>query len=147
MLASQSQNGSSETWTLDPTLGRFATYTEGGVTFTNRYSDTTNDPAWTSASTGGWQRNTFTLDVPDLAITSPAGGDVIALTDGKYMQPQPASGQRAPASKQAPAGVRDHRVHGSCQRQRRVGRALRWHLERGRAGHGPREPDAHRDVQ
>lgn len=35
----------------------------------------------------------------DLVITSPPGQSVIALTDGKYVQPQAKAGQRAPAAR------------------------------------------------
>jgi RHS repeat-associated protein len=87
MLASQAQNGATMTWTLDPTQGRFGTYTQAGVTYTNHYSDTSNNPTWTSASTGGWQRSVSdfngllaaqvtgagtTLELPDLH------GDIMA---------------------------------------------------------------------
>jgi RHS repeat-associated protein len=81
MLASQTQNGATESWTLDPTLGRFATYSQGGVTYTNHYSGGGNSPAWVSASNDGLTRNvtdfngllaaeitgtTVTLELPDL---------------------------------------------------------------------------------
>jgi RHS repeat-associated protein len=87
MLASQAQNGSAMTWALDPTEGRFATYTQGGVTSTNHYSGTSNNPAWVSTSSGGWTRNVtdfsgllaaevtasgVTLELPDLH------GDIMA---------------------------------------------------------------------
>jgi hypothetical protein len=87
MLASQTQNGATITWTLDPTQGRFTSYTQGGVTYTNHYSDTSNTPAWVSASNGGWTRSVTdfngmlaaqvttsgtTLELPDLH------GDIMA---------------------------------------------------------------------
>jgi RHS repeat-associated protein len=56
MLASQAQGSNAISWTLDPTQGRFGTYTQGGVTYTDHYSDGGNSPTWISTSTGGWTR-------------------------------------------------------------------------------------------
>jgi RHS repeat-associated protein len=87
MLASQAQGSATMAWTLDPTLGRYATYTQGGVTYENHYSDLNNTPTWTSGSDGSWTRNVIdfngllaaqvtasgvTLELPDLH------GDIMA---------------------------------------------------------------------
>ena len=48
------------TWALDPTLGRYATYTQNGVTYTNHYSGSGSDPTWTSGSDGSWTRTSTT---------------------------------------------------------------------------------------
>jgi RHS repeat-associated protein len=80
MLANQSQNGSSMTWALDPTLGRFATYSQAGVTYTNHYSDTSNNPAWTLASTGGWQRSVTDFN-GTLAAQVTGTGTTLELSD------------------------------------------------------------------
>jgi RHS repeat-associated protein len=87
MLAAQTQNGATETWALDPTLGRFATYTQNGVSYTNHYGDTSNNPLWASGNDGSWTRNVtdfngylaaevtasgVTLELPDLH------GDIMA---------------------------------------------------------------------
>jgi RHS repeat-associated protein len=70
MLASQTQNGATMTWTLDPTQGRFGSYAQGGVTYTNHYSDTGNNPTWVTADNGGWVRY----------VTSPNGMLAAAVT-------------------------------------------------------------------
>ena len=57
MLATQAQNGQTMSWALDPTQGRFASYAASGATFTNHYSDSSNNPAWISGSDGSWSRN------------------------------------------------------------------------------------------
>jgi RHS repeat-associated protein len=100
MLDSQAQNGATETWTLDPTLGRYATYTQDGVTYTDHYSDTSNNPTWTSGSDGSWTRNVtdfngnlaaevtasgVTLELPDLH------GDVMATASTSATATGPAS--------------------------------------------------------
>lgn len=80
MLASQAQNGSTETWTLDPTQGRFASYTQNGVTYTNYYSDGGNYPVGTSASNGGWTRNVTDFN-GQLAAVVTASGTTLELPD------------------------------------------------------------------
>ncbi len=80
MLASQTQNGGSMTWTLDPTLGRYATYTQNGVTYTNHYSDTTDNPTWTSGSDGSWTRNVTDFN-GNLAAEVTASGVTLELPD------------------------------------------------------------------
>jgi RHS repeat-associated protein len=80
MLASQTQNGATMTWALDPTQARFSSYTQGGVTYTNHYSDTGNSPAWVSASNGGWTR--YVTDVNGmLAVQVTASGTTLELPD------------------------------------------------------------------
>lgn len=75
MLASQSENEQSMTWTLDPTEQRFGSWTSTGVTYTNHYSDTGLIPAWISGSDGSWTRyvngpsNTLAAEVSASGIT------------------------------------------------------------------------------
>ena len=80
MLASQTQNGATMTWTLDPTQGRFGSYTQGGVTYTNHYSDSGNSPTWVSASNGGWTRS-VTIFNGMLAAQVTASGTTLELPD------------------------------------------------------------------
>jgi|SRR5450756_111841 len=80
MLASQAQNGTTMTWALDPTEGRYASYTQGGVTFTNHYSDGSNNPTWVSASNGGWTRSLTDLNGM-LAAQVTASGTTLELPD------------------------------------------------------------------
>ena len=87
MLASQTQDGSTISYTLDPTLGRIESYTDNGVTENVYYDDSSSNAGgyWTSNS---WQRNvidfngnlaaevtssgTITLELPDMH------GDILA---------------------------------------------------------------------
>jgi RHS repeat-associated protein len=62
MLASQTQGSTAMTWTLDPTLGRYQTYTRGGVTYTDYYDDTSNNPIGTTGTDGSWLRNVTDLN-------------------------------------------------------------------------------------
>jgi YD repeat-containing protein len=58
MLASQAQGSQAMTWTLDPTLSRYASYTRNGVTYTSHYShDSSTSSLWTTGSDGSWTRN------------------------------------------------------------------------------------------
>jgi RHS repeat-associated protein len=104
MLASQTQSGTTTSWALDPTLGRFASYTKAGVTYTDHYSDSGNNSAWVSASGGGWTRSVTdfrgllaaqvtasgtTLELPDLhgdimATASPSAGATGPATTTVY---------------------------------------------------------------
>ena len=87
MLASQTQNGVTSSWTLDPTQARFSGYTQDSVTYTNHYDSGGNSVTWASASNGGWNRSvtdfngllaaqvtasSTTLELPDLH------GDIMA---------------------------------------------------------------------
>jgi RHS repeat-associated protein len=80
MLASQTQNGSTMTWALDPTLGRFAADTQNGVTYTDHYIGGGNDPAWTSGSDGSWTRNVTDFN-GNLAAQVIASGVTLELPD------------------------------------------------------------------
>lgn len=80
MLASQTQGGQSITWTLDPTLGRYTTYTQGGVTYTDHYSDGSNNPTGVSASNDDWTR--YITDFNGmLAAEVTASGTTLELPD------------------------------------------------------------------
>lgn len=96
MLASQTQNGATIAWALDPTQGRFGSYTQNGITYTNHYSDTSNNPSWVSGSDGSWTRDVtdfygrlaaeitpsgVTLELPDLH------GDIMATVTGSAGSP------------------------------------------------------------
>jgi len=100
MLASQAQGSRAITWTLDPTLGRYGTFAQGGVTYTSHYSDGGNSPAWTAGSDGSWTRNVtdpngslaaevtasgVTLELPGLH------GDVLATATTSTTAAGPAS--------------------------------------------------------
>ena len=81
MLGSQAQNGQAITWQLDPTQDRFASYIQGGVTYTNHYADDRSySPEWTSASNGGWGRNVQGLNGL-LAATVNASGVTLQLAN------------------------------------------------------------------
>jgi RHS repeat-associated protein len=80
MLASQAQDGASMAWTLDPTLSRYATYTQNSVTYTNHFSDGGNSPSWTSGSDGSWTRNVTDFDGL-LAAQVTAAGVTLELPD------------------------------------------------------------------
>ncbi|MGY4976162.1 RHS repeat-associated core domain-containing protein [Streptomyces sp. 900105755] len=58
MVASQTQAGSTTSWTLDPAGSRQATYTSttDGVTYTNHYANGTDNPDLISGSNGNWTR-------------------------------------------------------------------------------------------
>ena len=68
------------TWTLDPTLGRSATFIQNGVTYTNHYSDISSDPTWTSGSNGSWTRNVTDFN-GNLAAEVTASGTTLELPD------------------------------------------------------------------
>lgn len=80
MLASQTQGSQSESWTLDPTLGRYGTFAQGGVTSTSHYSDGGNSPAWTAGSDGTWTRNVTDFN-GNLAAEVTASGVTLELPD------------------------------------------------------------------
>ena len=80
MLASQTQNSATHDLGTRPTLGRFATYTQNGVTYTNHYSDTGDNPTWTSGSDGSWTR-TITDFNGDLAAEITSAGVTLELPD------------------------------------------------------------------
>jgi RHS repeat-associated protein len=81
MLAAQAQEGDTVSWTLDPTLSRYATYTANGVTYTNHYTDGSgNNATWTSGSNGSWTR---AVSGPDgmLAAVVTSSGVTLELVD------------------------------------------------------------------
>lgn len=80
MLAGQTQNGSTITWTLDPTQGRTGTYTQGGTTYTDHYSDSDQGPAWVSGNDGSWTRNVTDL-IGSLLAEVNASGVTLQLPD------------------------------------------------------------------
>jgi hypothetical protein len=100
LLASQTQNGQTFAWQLDPTETRFGSYTAGAVTYTNHFSDAGNNPTWLSGSDGSWTRN-----IPgfggSLAAEVTASGVTLELTDlhGDVM----ATATTSPASAQPTA--------------------------------------------
>jgi hypothetical protein len=75
MVASQTQGGSTLSFTLDPLQNRINTSSDGTTTTTNHYSDGTDGPAWTSTSSSAWTRD---LTGPDgnLAATADQTGTV-----------------------------------------------------------------------
>jgi RHS repeat-associated protein len=100
MLASMTQSGTTMTWTLDPTQGRFSSYTQNGVTYTSHYSDSSDNSSWVSDTNGGWTRvvtdfsgmlaaqvtpSGTTLELPDLH------GDIMATASTDSTSAGPAS--------------------------------------------------------
>jgi RHS repeat-associated protein len=80
MLASQTQNGTTMNWALDPTEQRFASYGQGSLTYTNHYSDTGSDPSWVSGSDGSWTRDVTGFD-GQLAAQVTSTGTTLELPD------------------------------------------------------------------
>lgn len=80
MLASQTQNGQTDTWQLDPTEQRFGSYAAGGITYTEHFSGPGSNPAWISGSDGSWTRS---LAGPNgmLAATINAAGVTLQLVN------------------------------------------------------------------
>jgi RHS repeat-associated protein len=80
MLESQTQNSNPVSWSLDPTQGRFGSYTEGGVTYVNHYGDSGDAPSWVSGSNGDWIRNVVDFN-GDLAAEVTPSGETLELPD------------------------------------------------------------------
>jgi RHS repeat-associated protein len=80
MLGSQSQNGQTITWSLDPTESRFASSTVGGVTYTSHYSDSGNSSTWVAGSDGSWIRHVTDFNGL-LAAQVTASGTTLELSD------------------------------------------------------------------
>jgi len=88
MLASQTQNGQTISWQLDPTENRFASYTANGITYTNHYSDPSSNVTWSTGSDGSWSRAVPGLNGMLSAMVNSSGvtlelvdlhGDIIAI--------------------------------------------------------------------
>lgn len=72
LVHSLTQNGTTRTWTLDPSR-RFETWSDsGGQTKTNKYANESDSPAWISETTDGthWTRNVQGI-----------GGDLVGIED------------------------------------------------------------------
>ncbi|MET7694889.1 RHS repeat-associated core domain-containing protein [Streptomyces sp. NPDC005483] len=81
MLASQTQAGSTNSWTLDPTGTRVSiAAASSGITFTNDYADPSDKPDLITASNGAWTRNVLGPD-DHLAATVTASGVTLQLMD------------------------------------------------------------------
>jgi YD repeat-containing protein len=80
MLASQGQASQAFSWTLDPTQTRYGTYSAGSVTYTNHYSSSSGNSAWTSGSDGSWNR-AVTGANGMLAATVTASGVTLELAN------------------------------------------------------------------
>ncbi|MFF3968010.1 RHS repeat-associated core domain-containing protein [Streptomyces griseorubiginosus] len=81
MLASQTQAGSTSSWTLDPTGTRASTtVATSGITYTNDYADPSDKPDLITASNGAWTRNVLGPD-DHLAATVTASGVTLQLMD------------------------------------------------------------------
>ena len=69
----------------------------GTATNTIQISSDGKSAQWDSAGCSDCGPQSWTRVQPSLVITSPAPATVIALTDGKYVQPQPTANERTPA--------------------------------------------------
>ena len=111
MLASQTQGGASQTWTLDAQTSRYASWTNTstGVTDTNHYSSASSTPSWVSDSSGGWLRSVVGLNGM-LAATVSGTGAVMQFIDlhGDVMA-------TATASASAPAATYTYTEYGSAE--------------------------------
>lgn len=80
-IASQTQNGTTTSWQLDPLENRPATSTStAGAVVTNHYSDDSDSPSWTSDSTGARSRFVHGPD-DQLAASITAAGVVLDLVN------------------------------------------------------------------
>lgn len=77
MVATQTQGGQTDTFTLDPAQNRTRTETASstGLTAVDHYNDTTDSPAWTDNGDGTWTRNITGID-GNLAATQTSAGTV-----------------------------------------------------------------------
>ncbi|MGW1562866.1 RHS repeat-associated core domain-containing protein [Streptomyces sp. NPDC002144] len=82
MLASQTQAGSTSSWTLDPTGTRVSTtaVTGSGITLTNDFANQSDKPDLITASNGAWTRNVLGPD-DHLVATVTASGVSLQLMD------------------------------------------------------------------
>lgn len=62
LVASQTQGGTTQSFTLDPLQNRVLSSTTGSTTTTSHYSDGSDSPAWTSTSASVWTRNLTGID-------------------------------------------------------------------------------------
>jgi hypothetical protein len=69
----------------------------GTATNTIQVSSDGKSAEWNSGGCSDCGPQSWTRVPPSLVITSPASATVIALTDGKYVQPQPTANERTPA--------------------------------------------------
>jgi RHS repeat-associated protein len=100
MLSSQAQGSQAISWALDPTLGRYWTYAQNGVTYTNHYGNDGNSPAWTAGSNGTWTRHVIDFNGSLAAEVTASGvtlelpglhGDIIATATTSSTATGPAS--------------------------------------------------------
>jgi RHS repeat-associated protein len=82
LAASQTQNGRTKSWTLDP-LERVSTDTDtlGGLSSTNHYEGTGDSPSWVAKSDGTWKRYIAGIDGNLAIVQSDAGVPQLQLTN------------------------------------------------------------------
>lgn len=99
MLSSQTQSGTTYSWSLDPTQSRFATWTSGSTTTTNHYADDSDNLSWSAVGTT-WARTTEGLDGQLAATTTSTGVTTFELPDlhGDVMASVLPSSDTAPAA-------------------------------------------------
>ena len=83
MVAGQAQNGTSDSFTLDPLQNRTRTETinASGHTLINHYTDSGDSPAWTDNGDGTWTRNVPGIDGNLAATESSTGTITLQLPD------------------------------------------------------------------
>jgi len=82
MVAGQTQNGNTDSWTLDGLQNRFATETNSstGVVTTDHYDSGSDSPSWSLESTGIWSRDVMGLNNQLSAVVTGSGTE-LQLTD------------------------------------------------------------------
>jgi RHS repeat-associated protein len=81
MVASQTQGGTTLSFTLDPLQNRISTSSDGTTTTTNHYTDSGDSPAWSSTSGTAWTRNIGGPDDTLAATADQAGTVTLDLVD------------------------------------------------------------------
>jgi RHS repeat-associated protein len=83
LLDTQSQGGTTNSYTLDGTLDRYATETDSatGLTTTNDYSDSSDSPSWSTTGNGSWTANVTGLDGGLDAEVTETGSVTLELAD------------------------------------------------------------------
>lgn len=90
LVASQTQGGTTQSFTLDPLQNRVLTSTTGSTTTTSHYADGGDSPAWASTSASAWTRNLTGIDGSLVGTIDQTGvltldlanlhGDILATT-------------------------------------------------------------------
>ena len=81
LAASETLNGQSMTWRLDPVMRAHAYTDPSGVTHTNHYGDDSDSPIWTDEGNGNWTRNITGTDGMLAAIEDQTGTATLQLVN------------------------------------------------------------------